>query len=247
MTKLSEVTSDAPPGHNKKDCVAKRKVMSRQLADYQHTMYAEGKRSVLVIFQGMDASGKDGATRKVFRYCSPTGVWAIPFKKPSDEEFDHDFLWRIHQHAPRKGHIQIFNRSHYEDVLIQRVHGWIDQDRVNKRMEAINDFEQLLQFDNNTTIIKFYMHLSQERQREKLQERIDNPSKNWKHNPGDWEEAKLWDQYMAAYEDVINKSTVPWFIVPADRRWYRDYFVAKTMLDIMSTFDMQLPTLEAST
>ncbi len=223
-----------------------RKDLTRELGDLQHTMYGEGKHSVLVVFQGMDASGKDGATKKVFRYCSPSGVWAKSFKKPTDEEFDHDFLWRVHKHAPRKGRIQIFNRSHYEDVLIQRVHGWIDEQRVSQRIDAINHFERLLQFDNQTTIVKFYMHISQARQKEKLQERIDVPTKNWKHNPGDWEEAKLWDQYMHAYEDVLNRSEVPWIIVPSDQRWYRDYFVAEKMVQILKGLNMSLPVLQES-
>lgn len=243
MIKLSEISTDAPSGFKKKETKAEREKLSRRIGELQHLMYAEEKRSLLVVFQGMDASGKDGATKKVFRFCSPSGTWAKAFKKPSDLEFAHDFLWRIHQMAPKKGRIQIFNRSHYEDVLIQRVHKWIDEEHVSKRIEAINRFEELLQFDNNTTVVKFYMHLSRARQREKLQERIDVPSKNWKHNWGDWKEAELWDQYMWAYEDAINRSTIPWYIVPSDRRWYRDYFVSKTIVDIMEGFNMQLPIL----
>ena len=244
MIKLADISYTAPADLTKKKCLKRRKELARELGDLQHTLYAESKRSLLVVFQGMDASGKDGTTKKVFRYCSPSGVWAKAFKKPTDEEFDHDFLWRIHRHAPRKGHIQIFNRSHYEDVLIQRVHGWINEQRVDQRIAAINHFEQLLQFDNDTTIIKFYMHISRERQQEKLQERIDVPEKNWKHNPGDWEEAKLWDKYMHAYEDVINRSAVPWIIVPSDQRWYRDYFVANYMVETLRDFNMKLPVLD---
>lgn len=243
MIRLADISCRAPEGMEKKVMVKKREELAKQVGDLQHLLYAEGKHSLLVVFQGMDASGKDGATRKVFRYCSPSGVWAKAWKKPTDEEFDHDFLWRIHKHAPRKGRIQIFNRSHYEDVLIQRVHGWIDQKRVDQRIAAINQFEQLLVFDNDTTVVKFYMHISRERQQEKLQERIDNPRKNWKHNPGDWEESKLWDQYMSAYEDVINRSEVPWIIVPSDQRWYRDYFVASKMVEILNGLNMQLPTI----
>jgi len=243
MINLSKIDTGAPKGFTKKSCVKKREKLSREIGELQHAMYAEHKHSLLVVFQGMDASGKDGATKKVFRFASPTGVWARPFKKPTDEEFDHDFLWRVHMHAPRKGNIQIFNRSHYEDVLIQRVHKWITEEHVTKRINAINSFEELLMFDNNTTVVKFYMHLSQERQKEKLQERIDDPTKNWKHNKGDWEEAKLWDEYRAAYEDVINRSTIPWIIVPSDKRWYRDYFVAKAMVDILKGLNIEVPIL----
>ena len=244
MIKLSEIACTAPEEMSKKEGIKKRDNLTRRIGDLQHLMYAESKNSLLVVFQGMDASGKDGATRKVFRYCSPSGVWAKAFKKPTDEEFDHDFLWRIQRHAPRKGRIQIFNRSHYEDVLIQRVHGWIDEERVDRRINAINQFEELLQFDNQTTVVKFYMHISQTRQREKLQERIDRPEKHWKHNDADWEENKLWDKYQWAYEDVINRSSVPWIIVPSDQRWYRDYFVAKTIVEIMEGLNMTLPPLD---
>lgn len=243
MIKLSEIDTRAPKDLEKNETKKKRDKLSRKLGELQHHLYAEEKRSLLVVFQGMDASGKDGATRKVFRYCSPSGVWAYGFKKPSDEEFDHDFLWRVHKLTPRKGRIQVFNRSHYEDVLIQRVHRWIDEQQVDYRIAAINSFEQLLEFDNNTKVIKFYMHISQERQKEKLQERIEVPSKNWKHNPADWEEAKLWDEYRFAYEDVINRSRIPWVIVPSDQRWYRDYFVAKYLVDVMEGLDIQLPVL----
>lgn len=243
MIKLSEIPTRAPKGYSKKPTIKERDKLTRRIGELQHLLYGEEKRSMLIVFQGMDASGKDGATKKVFRYCSPSGVWAYGFKKPSEEEFDHDFLWRVHQLVPRKGRIQIFNRSHYEDILIQRVHRWIDETRVDKRIAAINSFEELLEFDNNTKVIKFYMHISQERQKEKLQERIDIPSKNWKHNATDWEEAKLWDEYRHAYEDAINRSTVPWVVVPSDQRWYRDYFIAKHMVDVMEGFNMKLPIL----
>ncbi len=243
---LSEIPTGAPEGFSKKETLEKRNSLTRRLGELQHLLYAEGKRSLLVVFQGMDASGKDGATKKVFRYCSPSGVWAKAFKKPSDEEFAHDFLWRIHKVVPKKGRIQIFNRSHYEDILIQRVRKWIDEKRVTQRINAINAFEELLEFDNDTKVIKFYMHLSRERQREKLQERIDVPEKNWKHNPGDWEEAKLWDQYMEAYQDAINRSAIPWVIVPSDRRWYRDYFVANHMVNVLESMNIQLPVIEKS-
>ncbi|NND07385.1 MAG: polyphosphate kinase [Saprospiraceae bacterium] len=243
MIKLSEISTVAPAGLEKQSTKKERIELSKRLAELQHLMYAEEKRSMLVVFQGMDASGKDGTTKKVFRFCSPSGVWAKAFKKPSDEEFAHDFLWRAHKFVPKKGRIQVYNRSHYEDILIQRVHKWIDNERVIYRMNAINDFEELLSFDNNTTVVKFYMHISEERQLEKLQERIDVPSKNWKHNPGDWEERKHWSAYMTAYEYALNESTIPWHIVPSDQRWYRDYFVVETLVDIMEDFDMKLPIL----
>jgi polyphosphate kinase 2 (PPK2 family) len=192
----------------------------------------------------MDSSGKDGATRNVFQYCSPAFISAKSFKKPSDEEFDHDFLWRVSKEAPAKGTIKVFIRSHYEDILIQRVHKWIDDQRVDQRIDAINAWEKLLVNDNNTTILKFYMHLSNERQLEKLQERIDDPEKQWKHNPGDWEERKLWNQYMFCYEDAINRSEIPWIIAPVDSRSYRNYFIAKKVLETLKSLNLELPLLE---
>ena len=243
--KLSEIPTLPPAEVDEAKIRALTKRMTRQIADLQHLLYAEEKHSLLIIFQGMDATGKDGATRRVLGRCSPTGIHVKSFKKPTDEEFDHDFLWRVHKHAPRKGMIQVFNRSHYEDILIQRVHGWIDEARVDIRMNAINSFEQLLQQDNGTVILKFYMHISRERQREKLQERIDNPLKNWKHNDGDWDEAELWDDYMRCYEDAINRSVIPWYIVPVDKRWYRDYIIAKEIVEVLETLEMQLPMLES--
>ncbi|MDX1410067.1 MAG: polyphosphate kinase, partial [Saprospiraceae bacterium] len=217
-----------------------------RIGDLQHRLYAEKKHSLLVILQGMDASGKDGATRHLFQDCSPIGINAYGFKKPTEEEFAHDFLWRIHKQVPRKGMITIFNRSHYEDILIQKVHGWIDDKRREQRMRAINCFEQNLIDDNGTTILKFYMHLSRDRQKEKLQERIDNPRKQWKHNPDDWKEAELWDQYMECYEYAINNSTVPWIIAPVDQRWYRDHFIGTRVLEAMESLNIKLPTIKKS-
>lgn len=244
MIRLSEINTRAPGGFEKKETKKKTDKLARKIADLQHNLYAEEKHSILVVFQGMDATGKDGATRKVFHYCSPAGINAYAFKKPTETEFEHDFLWRVHQQAPKRGMIQIFNRSHYEDILVQRVHDWINEDQVDQRIHAINAFESLLQRDNNTTILKFYLHISRERQREKLQERIDEPRKNWKHNPNDWKEAELWDEYMRCYEDAINRSSIPWIIAPVDQRWYRDYFIATEVQKVMENLNMKLPTLK---
>ncbi len=244
MIKLSEISTRPPKGYDKNETKEKTRDLAKRISELQEVMYAEGKHSLLVIFQGMDSSGKDGSTHAAFGRCSPAGVRFHAFKKPTDEEFAHDFLWRAHKQVPAKGEIVVFNRSHYEDILIQRVHQWIDEEHVTKRINAINAFEELLQFDNNTTILKFYMHLSHERQGEKLQERIDDPSKNWKHNPGDWEERKLWDKYRVAYEDAINRSTVPWHIVPVDSRSYRNYCITKIICETMESLNMKLPVLK---
>ena len=242
--RLSEISTRSPEGLEKDNVKEEYDEMTSEIADLQYKMKAESKHNLLVIFQGMDASGKDGATHKVFKKCGASGVRVHSFKKPTDLEFAHDFLWRVHKLAPAKGEIVIFNRSHYEDILIQRVHGWIDEERVNARINAINSFEELLVRDNNTTILKFYMHISEERQKEKLQERIDVPRKNWKHKDADWEERKLWDQYMKCYQDAIDRcSKVPWIIAPCDQRWYRNYFVAEKVLSTLRNLNPQLPPL----
>ncbi len=241
---LSEIPTLPPPGFDKKTIKKEVKRIAKRIGDLQHIMYAEKKHSLLVVLQGMDSSGKDGTTRNVFQFCNPSGIDAFGFKKPTEEEFAHDFLWRCTKLAPRKGNVMIFIRSHYEDILIQKVHNWIDDKKREKRMQAINAWEELLQFDNNTTILKFYLHLSKDRQKEKLQERIDIPEKNWKHNPGDWKEREFWGQYMEAYEYAINNSTTPWIIAPVDKRWYRNYFIGKKVLETLEKLNPQLPQVE---
>jgi PPK2 family polyphosphate:nucleotide phosphotransferase len=243
MIKLSEISTLPPKNIKEDDAKDDLQDMAEKIGKLAEIMYAEKKHSLLVVLQGMDSSGKDGTTEKVFERCSPASVCAYSFKKPTPEEFAHDFLWRVHKQAPEKGKIKIFIRSHYEDILIQRVHKWIDEDQVSKRINAINAFEELLVSDNNTTILKFYMHLSHERQGEKLQERIDEPDKNWKHNPGDWEERKLWDKYIEVYEDAINRSKIAWIIAPVDQRWYRNYFIAKKVLQTLESLEMKLPRI----
>ena len=244
MIDLSKISTKPPADFDKDEAKKEQKKMAKEIGELVETMTAEKKHSLLVVVQGMDSSGKDGSTREVFKYCSPSMVSAVGYGKPSDEEFDHDFLWRVTKHAPRKGKVQVFIRSHYEDILIQRVHKWIDEERVDARIAAINAWENLLIADNNTTILKFYLHLSHERQGEKLQERIDDPEKNWKHNPGDWEERKLWDEYRRCYEDAINRSEVPWIIAPVDSRTYRNYFITKKVLQTLRGLNMKKPTIQ---
>ncbi|HQW11053.1 MAG TPA: polyphosphate kinase [Saprospiraceae bacterium] len=242
--KLSKISTKAPKGAKKEDYEKLSEALYERIGRLQHVLYAEKKHSILIVFQGMDASGKDGATKNVFSQSSPQGIYVEAFKKPTEEEMNHDFLWRIHKFSPEKGFIQVFNRSHYEDILIQRVHHWIDEDRVEKRMKAINAFEELLQFDNNTLVLKFYMHISKSKQLEELKQRLDQPDKNWKHNPQDWEERKLWDQYIDAYEYAFNNSVIPWYIVPVDQRWYRNYFIADVLVRELEKLKMKLPVLD---
>lgn len=244
MIRLQDIETRAPGNFDKKDTEKATSKIAREIGELQTTLFAEEKHSILVILQGMDASGKDGSAKATFPYCNPVGLKAHSFKKPTEEEMNHDFLWRVHQYAPAKGMIQIFNRSHYEDILIQRVHRWIDHERVAKRMKSINAFEELLRYDNNATILKFYLHISQEEQLEELQERIDETEKNWKHKAADWEEAKKWDDYRNAYEYAINESQLPWIIVPADQAWYRNYLIAKTVRDTLQNLNMVRPVLD---
>lgn len=241
---ISELSTLPPSGFEKGKTKDKFLDIQEKLIDKLQVMYAQGKYSLLVVLQGMDASGKDGVARKVFRGLSPTIIDAKSFKKPTEEEMGHDFLWRVHPHAPQKGHVQLFVRSHYEDILIQRVHRWIDMPRVEHRMERINAFETNLARDNGTVVMKFFLNLSKERQKEKLQERIDVPRKNWKHNDQDWEERKLWSDYMNAYEYAINESTIPWHVIPSDKRWYRNYAVTKILLEKLEQLEMSYPLIE---
>ncbi len=243
MIKLTNISTRAPQHLNKKDIKKKTIKTVNKIGKLSRVYEADKTHALLVVFQGMDSSGKDGTTREVFKFVSPSIACAHSFKKPTDEEMSHDFLWRVHKLVPGKGQIRIFNRSHYEDVLIQKVHHWIDDNTVEDRIVSINNFENLLKSDNNTTILKFYLHLSHEKQKEKLQERIELLEKNWKHNPNDLKESKLWEQYMEAYENVLNKSKIPWHIIPADQRWYRNYAVAQIVLETLQNMNLKYPKL----
>src|SRR5829696_1520890 len=202
MSILTQTSTRAPKELSKEETKQQTQEIKKSLDELQNLLYAEGKRSVLVVIQGMDASGKDGAIKNVFGGLNPQGISVTSFKAPTTEELSHDFLWRIHEHAPEKGMLKVFNRSHYEDVLITRVHGWCDDKTAEKRFQAINDFEKLLIEHNDTTVLKFYLHVSKEEQQERLKERTEDPTKAWKYNAKDFEEAKLWDKYSEMYEDA---------------------------------------------
>ncbi|MEC5148178.1 PPK2 family polyphosphate kinase [Chitinophaga sp. 212800010-3] len=243
--KLSDISTSAPKELDKEKTKEKTREILVELDELQNLLYAQHKHSVLLVVQGMDASGKDGVIKNVTGTLNPQGVTVHSFKTPTSEEYDHDFLWRVHQHAPGKGMIQVFNRSHYEDILIQRVHKWIDEKTVRKRMEAINDFEKLLSVHNNTQIIKCYLHVSRAAQQQRLVERTEDPRKMWKYNESDLAEAKLWDDYMEAYEDAINRCNyIPWLIVPADHNWYKEYLIALTLRDTLKSLKMKYPRLK---
>jgi PPK2 family polyphosphate:nucleotide phosphotransferase len=214
-----------------------------RLGELQERLYANGQRALLVVLQGMDTSGKDGTIKHVMSGVNPQGCKVASFKAPSNSELAHDFLWRVHHEAPPKGHIGIFNRSHYEDVLITRVHGWVSEKVAKQRFEQIIQFEDML-FQNGTTILKFFLHISKEEQKERLEERIRDPEKRWKFNEGDLEERKRWRDYMHAFEDVLaatSRDHAPWYVVPANRKWYRNLAVASTIVEALEDLKLKRP------
>ena len=222
-------------------------LLNDELEELQELLYAQHKHRVLVVLQGMDTSGKDGVIRHVFDGVNPQGVRVASFKKPTEEELDHDYLWRVHKHTPGRGEIVIFNRSHYEDVLVVRVHELVPKKVWSKRYTQINDFEHTLA-QEGTTILKFYLHISKGEQKERLQARLDNPKKHWKFNVADLEERKLWPDYIQAYEDVLNKTSTkwaPWYIVPSDRKWYRNLVICTILVETLKGLEMHYPEPES--
>ncbi|MEK6736382.1 MAG: polyphosphate kinase 2 family protein, partial [Pseudomonadota bacterium] len=221
--------------------------LTSKLAALQERLYANGNRALLIVLQGMDTSGKDGTIRSVMSGVNPQGCKVVTFKTPSTEELSHDFLWRVHQKAPTKGQIGIFNRSHYEDVLITRVHGLIPNKVVRQRFNQIVEFEELLS-ESGTVIIKFFLHISKDEQKERLEERIRNPEKRWKFNDGDIEERKLWENYMTAFEAMMAATSTnqsPWHIVPANRKWYRNLVIAERVVDALENMKLKTPAAPA--
>ena len=214
-----------------------------ELSALQDRLWAEAKHPVLVVLQGIDASGKDGAVRHVMAAFNPMGCEVSSFKVPTPEEASHDFLWRIHKRVPAKGVIGVFNRSHYEEVLVVRVHDLVPREVWSTRYARIVDFEEML-VDTGTTIVKFFLHISKDEQRQRLQDRYDNPKKRWKFSLGDLEERKLWDKYTEAYEDALSKtstSDAPWYVIPANRNWVRDLAIASILTETLSALRPSYP------
>src|SRR5262245_38483315 len=214
-----------------------------RIDELQDIMWAQGKQALLAIFQAMDAGGKDGTIRKVFGPIDPLGVTTTSFKKPSERELSQDYLWRVHQVVPAKGTIGLFNRSHYEDVLIVRVHALAPADRIEQRYDQINAFEKHLA-ENGATILKFFLHISKDKQKERLQDRINDSTKRWKFNPADLNERKLWKQYMEAYELALTRCSTPWapwYVIPANRNWYRNAIVARIVRSTLEEMDLKYP------
>ncbi len=244
-TKLADIDPRSTCSFNgdKAATVAIFAQLNARLVELQELLYAEHKHKVLVVLQAMDTGGKDGVIRKVFSSINPLGIHVASFKAPTAAELDHDYLWRVHQRVPAKGEMVVFNRSHYEDVLITRVEGWIDDRTAKARFRQINDFETML-VEEGTIILKFFLHISRDEQKQRLQERLDDPAKKWKFNPGDLVARGKWDDYQRVYEEGINATSsqhAPWYIVPADRNWVRDLYVCSVLVEVLSNLKMQYP------
>lgn len=232
-------------GHfeKKEEAVEETEQSIKELDDLQKRLNAEGKRSLLIVLQAIDAGGKDGTIRHVMKGINPKSCQVSSFKEPTPDELAHDFLWRVHRHVPARGDIGIFNRSHYEDVLVTRVHDLISDEETEKRFGEINDFEKMLD-RNGTTVIKFYLAISKEEQRQRFQSRLDEPHKHWKFSMNDLKERCYWDRYMEVYADAISATSTkhaPWYVIPADHKWYRNHLVAKIIVATLKEMDPHYP------
>ena len=242
--KLQEIDADDTGKFRNKQEV--QQLLARnieRMAELQHMLYAQGRHALLIVLQAMDAGGKDGTIRRIMSGVNPQGVQVTSFKVPTEEERSHDFLWRIHQAAPTRGMIGIFNRSHYEDVLIVRVHNLVPKSVWQTRYEHINHFEKLLA-DTGVTILKFYLHISKDEQKERFEARLQQPHKRWKFNPGDLKERDRWDEYMQAFEVAFEKCSTnyaPWHIVPANKKWYRNLVISETIVKTLEELSLTYP------
>jgi PPK2 family polyphosphate:nucleotide phosphotransferase len=228
---------------NKKDSKEALLKLNTELAALQEQLYAEGKHRLLIVLQAMDTGGKDGVIRAVFEGVNPQGVKVASFKVPTPVELSHDYLWRVHQQTPGKGEMVIFNRSHYEDVLVVRVHQLVPEEVWSRRYQHIREFERLLA-DEGTTILKFYLHIDLQEQAQRFLARVEDPTKQWKFNPGDLDERERWEEYMKAYEDMLNQTSTdwaPWYIIPANKKWYRNWLISKIVIKTLKDLDMRYP------
>ena len=244
--RLQDFDTRSTSGTTKEKALAICEENTTTINEVSYRLYAENNRALLLVMQGMDTAGKDGAIRHIMRGVDAQATEVHPFKKPSSLELDHDFLWRIHQKVPSKGNIGIFNRSHYEDVLVVRVHNLVPKNEWSTRYDRINDFEELLT-DSGVTILKFFLHISKEEQLERLQARLDNPHKRWKFSKADLSERKLWDDYQAAYTDALNKCNTthaPWHIICADRKWHRNLVIGSIVRNTLEQMNPKYPPAE---
>lgn len=216
----------------------------QKMEELQYLMYAENKHSLLIVLQGLDAAGKDGVVRHVLTGMNPSGCVSVNFKQPTADDLAHDFLWRVHPHVPGRGSVTIFNRSHYEDVLVARVHRLVTEKVWSKRYDQINDFEQLVSTENKTTILKFFLHISKDEQLARFKKRLDDPGRRWKISESDYKEREYWGDYTEAFEDVLTKTSTehaPWFIIPAIHKWFRDLSISQIITRAMEDMDMKMP------
>jgi PPK2 family polyphosphate:nucleotide phosphotransferase len=240
---------DADPGYHghhesRQEALSDIQSQVQRMDQLQYLMYAERKRSLLIVLQGLDASGKDGVIRHILTGMNPAGCRVTGFKQPTPEELAHDFLWRVHPHTPGKGDVAIFNRSHYEDVLVARVHRLVPPAVWSKRYRLINDFEKQLFVENNTTILKFFLYISKEEQLARFKQRLDDPARRWKISASDYKERKYWDDYIEAYEDMLHKTSTnhaPWHVIPSNHKWFRDLAVSHIINRALEYLDMKLP------
>lgn len=243
LDKIDQHERELYAGEGKEDHEEAFDALRDELQMLQKIQYAESKRRVLVVIQAMDTGGKDGCVKHVFSRVDPQGLNVQAFKKPSEEELRHDFLWRVHQHVPGNGHITVFNRSHYEDIVAVRVKKIFPEKVWKRRYQHILDFERMLA-EEGTVIVKLFLHISKEEQKSRLEARLLNPAKHWKFNPDDLTDRERWDDFMEAYEDVLEKTSTshaPWYVIPADRKWYRNLCVARVMVDTLKGLDMKFP------
>ena len=230
-------------GLSEPEALEDSKKLTLKLEKLQEMLYAEHKHKVLVVLQGMDTAGKDGTIRKVFEGVNPQGVRVAHFRTPTPEEADHDFLWRVHQQAPGSGEMVIFNRSHYEGVLIERVHGLVPKKTWERRYKEIKHFEHLL-YEEGTLVLKFFLNIDRDEQKRRLEERLSDPSKQWKFSESDAPERKFWAEYMTAYMEAIENTSTdscPWYIIPANQKWFRDYLVSSVIVDALEDLGMEYP------
>ncbi len=216
----------------------------QKMEQLQYRMYAENKHSLLIVLQGLDAAGKDGVVRHVLTGMNPAGCVSVNFKEPTKEDLAHDFLWRVHPHVPARGSVALFNRSHYEDVLVVRVHRLAPEKVWSNRYDEINQFERLIATQNNTAILKFFLHISKEEQLERFKKRLDDPDRQWKISDTDYKERDYWSVYTRAFEDVLNKTSTdyaPWFIIPSNHKWFRDLAISQIMVRRIEDMDIQVP------
>ncbi len=242
--KLAKIDADCTGNFKSRDEAEEQLAkLCKSLEDLQYRMYAEQKRSLLVVLQGRDAAGKDGTIRNVFSAFNPQGCTVTSFKVPTALEAAHDFLWRCHAAVPARGQVAVFNRSHYEDVLVVRVHKLVDKEVWSRRYAHINTFESLLH-DNHTHIVKFFLHIDRDEQLERFHKRLEDPAKNWKISDADYSEREVWDDYTTAFEDAMEKCSpkhAPWYVIPSNRKWFRNLAIAQILVDTLNEMDMRLP------